>query len=419
MPRDPREFLRFLADNYDALHEMCREQARFISDEEIAAFLSRREAQPRNPARRVSRMKEVGLLHCGASEWSPPAFLVRFLRDLHHHHSLATPEVINGWIHALEQSVADLEATLDGEAGFLADSAAGEPVPNQLEQIRDTILAIVVNVERNCEQIAHEVAEFRTLEDSGHIRGRLRRLIRLHDNYLEPIVRILDVSGAFYTVVDRVVSACRKLETSESTPQSRLADAARSLLSEVMWMRGEILARAHEAKQELGPLCEIAARESRIANGVNRALEAIRQGDWERLEVPRRLPIADHKTQQLFSDPALRSHLEVARKGVAPAPKLPSGMPRRVRPAWSVNELLEALEQAGPVDDLLEWIEGRCRGIGADEAADLLQGIVNGRPDRVVPAGLQRTYYLADLAVTAVRWSWEPTNGNCTPAANC
>ena len=376
MPRNPQEFLQFLADNYHAMEAMCREHGRFASDEDIAAFMRRYDPEDRSPARRIGRMKELRILTCGASEWAPPAFLVAFMEQLHDHHAMATPEVIRGWVQSLDKCVGDVEKRIEpvvaGSAILDRDS-----VFFLLDQIRGSIHAIVGNVEESCDRISQEVTDFRNLEEAAHIRSRLQRLIMLHDDYLDPVVRIIDIQGDFYAVTDRVLTCCSRLVVLDDNDTGGTGSVARGVRQDVMWMRRQVLQRAHEAKNELGPLCEAAIRESRIAKGIHRAMEAIRAGNWERLELEERLPVVDQKLRRLFSDQGVRTYIRLARQAQKQEPpRLPPVAPAEEPIPWFAEKLIEDLEQERDVDNLLAWVQDRCKGVGPDAAFNLLRRIV-------------------------------------------
>ncbi|MGA2254053.1 MAG: hypothetical protein ABSG53_05270 [Thermoguttaceae bacterium] len=406
MPRNPQDFLRFLAENYHAVAAMCSLHRRFNSEEEIAAFLRLYDHEDRNQARKVSKMQDLRMLICGVSEWAPPAFLVTFMQQLHDHHAMATPEVIRGWVQSLDKCVSQVETIIE-------PVVAGTAILDEdrllflMVEIQSSIQTIVGNVEESCERITNEVAEFRTLEEAADIRNRLRRLIMLHDDYLDPIVRILDTQGEFQAVTDRVLASCSRLVVLEENDPQGIGTLAGNVRRDLMWMRRQVLQRAHEAMKELGPLCEAAIRETRIAKGLNRALDAIREDNWDRLELHNRLHISDQRIQRLFSDRGVLSYIRLVLKArERQPPRLPPAAPAEEPQPWNTENLIAELTQGPDVADLLPWVQERCPGLGPDATFNLLRRIIAASPEMVHPTEVFSTYDVDCLTVRAAQWNW-------------
>jgi hypothetical protein len=98
MPRNANDFVSFLANHFRPIEAMCKQRARFVTDDEIVAFLRPFEADDKNLNRLIGRMREAGVLMELAGEWSPPPFLVEFMEKLFDRHGLASPEVIQSWV---------------------------------------------------------------------------------------------------------------------------------------------------------------------------------------------------------------------------------------------------------------------------------------------------------------------------------
>ncbi len=385
---------------------MCSQRRRFASEEEVAALLRHYDPEDRNPARKISRMQELRMLICGVSEWAPPAFLVTFMRQLHDHHAMATPEVIRGWVQSLDKCVSQVEATIE-------PAMAGTAILDRdrllflMDEIQSSIQTIVGNVEESCERISNEVTEFRALEEAAHIRSRLRRLIMLHDDYLDPVVRIVDIQGEFYAVTDRVLASCTRLIVLDENDPQGIGSLAGSVRRDLMWMRRQVLQRAHEAMKELGPLCEAAMRETRISKGLNRAIEAIREARWDRLDLENRLHISDQRMQRLFSDRGVRSYIRLVLKArEQQPPRLPPAAPQEEPQSWSTESLIEDLTRGPGIADLLAWLQERCQGLGPDATFNVLRRIIAAKPEMVHPTGEYSTYDVDCLAVRAAQWNW-------------
>lgn len=415
MPRNAQEFITFVASRFRPLEAMCRQRRRFSSDDEIVAFLRPFESDDKNLTRLVNRMREVGVLVELAGDWTPPPFLVEFIEKLSERHALASPKVIQGWIETLGNHVAVLLSQIDAAKLDFGefDADAGRFL---LHEIADVFQTIVRTVQDNCDRIAAEVADYRVLEDSKHLRSRLDRLICLHDEYLEPVIRIVDISGDFYAVTEQVSTCCARLAAFGERGANSLGDEAQSILREVIWLRRVVVRRAEEARRELAPLCEAAARESKIAKGANRALEAVRLQQWDLMNLEQQLIITEEKDGTLCSDQAIERFLrQVLHAKTRTPPRVLTTTPSSMQIPITPDDLLERLTETESIEDLLDWVLDTCEEIDVDSAMRLFHAIIELQPDRAYPAKDRLDYKHRDFIINANRWIWKGrTDGNKT-----
>lgn len=406
MKHNASEFVNFLASHYRPIEAMCRERVRFERDDEIASFLLRFEDDHKSVTRLIGRMREVGVLRELAGQWSPPPFLSDFMDKLAERHALASPKVIQGWIETIRDLVAKLAGILD-TVQFSLDEQQTEDVRHLTQEIADVFQTVVRTVEENCERIANEVAEYRAIEDAHHLRARLSRLVQLQSEYLDPVMRILDVSGDLFDSTQQVSHCCTRLIVRSSNhAEDSVADEAATLQRDVTWLRRVTVRRAEEARRELAPLCEAAARESKISVGVNRALEQIRRRSWQELQLEETLPITDEKDGSLFSDTAVMRFAEIAVQATpTQAPTIPSETVAVLPSPLTADELVEQLKLEQPIDDLLEWILNYNASLTADSAMRLFHVLI-GQCEQANPTELRHSYDRGVLSITAQCWTW-------------
>lgn len=407
MPRNPQEFVRFVANHYRLLAEMCHQNHRFGSEAEIEAFVRQREPET-SAAMLVNRMKSLGVVSQTTGDWTPPPFLGRFLAEIEQRHSLASPGVVRGWVEKLSGLARRLDALSATGVPMSADSQL--ELTAVLDEVTDTIATIAGTVSGNCDRIGAEVSHYRAEEDSRRMRFRLSRLIDLHTNYLEPLLRLIDVEGDFYNVAEQVVACCDRL-AAHSLPwaENALAVLARTVARDVVWLRRGTLRRAHEAHRELGPLCEAAMRESAIARGVNRALEAIALGAWERLGLDPLLSVVIAPDGPLINDRAAVGYLLAARSfREAPPPLLGPGEPGSMDVPWTVATVREELERVGAVDDVFAWVSERVGWDHPDPPAALLHDLIEAVPECLSVSGpATQRYSFARIEVEGRVWAWK------------
>lgn len=417
MPRNAQEFLSFVASHFRPLEAMCRKHRRFSSDDDIVSFLRPFEDDDKNLTRLINRMREVGVLVELAGEWAPPPFLIEFIEQLSERHALASPKVIQGWIETLRLHVSALLKQLDSARFDFGnfDTDAGRFL---LHEIADVFQTIVRTVQDNCDRIATEVADYRVLEDGKRLRSRLNRLIYLHDEYLEPVIRVVDISGDFYAVTEQVSTCCARLAVFGDGSPTALGDEARFIQREVVWLRRAVVRRAEEARRELAPLCEAAARESRIATGVNRALEAVRLRQWHLLTLEQKLSIVEEKDGTLCSDLAIERYLrQVLRAKNRTPPRVLTTSPGALQIPFTPDDVLDRLAEIESVGDLLEWVLDCCEEIDVDSAMRLFNTVIERRPDHALPTKERLDYTHHNFMINAARWTWKgETDGDGTSA---
>ena len=353
------------------------------------------------------RLKEVGVLQEMMGCWAMPSFLKDFFAQLEQRFTLASPAVIAAWVQKLRNLVSQFEKSIcQSEQGALADF---DHVGFLLSEIMDTYQVVNKTVNDNCERISEEVAGYRMTTDAAISKQRMQRLIFLHDEYLEPILQLLTIDGEFRNVSDDVASCCTRLRTIllRIEDSDAIEDKAAHVRQDIVWLRRVMVRRTEESRRELGPLCEASRRESQIAKGVNRCLDAIAKDDWSLLNLDERLVVVDFNNSQLFSDFGVEKFLSTFLSFTEEtAPTIRSAKPKATEFPLNAEDVLEQLDLVEGTDDLLDWIIDRFDGLTADHTMSLFNSVLLRRPEQVVNTCEQREYQFDYLAVNAMKWKW-------------
>lgn len=410
MVRHPTELLRALARHYPLLSAMCRENRRFASDVELEVYCAEFMAPGSNVAAVAARIKDVGAVTQATGDWAPPTYLRAFLAEIEQRHALASPGVVRGWVEKLSALAHSLEQAALAPTG--RGRADGAELVDLLEETTDTLASISGTVGGNCDRIGSEVSKYRAEEDARQMRARLGRLIKLHSDYLEPVLGLIDIGGDFHQVCERIAASCAAIGSdTHFAIDPAVAQAATTTARDVVWIRRVTLRRALEANRELGPLCEAALRESAIARGVNRALEAVASGRWDVLDLPNSLQVVIDQDGPLLANRAAAAFAAVVRKHrEEPPPLLEDTSPTLIEVPWSASTLLEDLEQYEEVPDLLEWICDRVGLCTADVPASLLHDVLEARPDGFEATESARSYAFESVDVEARVWAWRASH---------
>lgn len=410
MVRHPTELLRALTRHYPLLSAMCRENRRFASDAELEAYCAGFIAPGSSAVAVAGRLREVGAVTQATGDWAPPPYLRAFLAEIEQRHALASPGVVRGWIEKLSA----LAAALEQQTGTPAAKARGTDAGliELLDEITDTLASIVGAVSSNCDRIGAEVSRYRAEEDAKQMRARLGRLIKLHGDYLEPVLGLIDIGGDFHQVCERIAACCATVGVdAHLSVDSSAGQVALTTARDVVWVRRVTLRRALEANRELGPLCEAALRETTIARGVNRALAAVAAGRWDLLDLANSLQVVIDQDGPLVADRAAASFAAVVRQHrPEPPPLLEETAPALMEVPWSAATLLEDLWQVAEVPDTLEWVCDRVGLRTADVPAGLLHDLLESVPEGFAASEKARAYAFESVEVEACIWAWRAPN---------
>lgn len=405
MKHNASEFVNFLASHFRPIEAMCRERVRFSRDDEIAVFLHRFEDDDKNVTKLIGRMREVGVLRELAGLWSPPPFVMKFLESLAARNALASPQVVQGWIESLRDWVTQF-ADLLNNLPLTPDADLTETLQFLMQQVAEIFQTIQQTVEENCERIAAEVAEYRSLEDAHHLRARLSRLVSIQSDFLDPVIRILDVNGELHDLTKQISSCCIRLEARLAHASGPIAEEAAMLRREIVWLHRVTVRRAEEARRELGPLCEAAARESKISVGVNRALERIASRDWLWLRLEATLAVLDEHDGTLFSELAIENYLDDVTHAIpAEPPMIPEDPPTRFPTPPTASDLLGRLGKIGQTDDLMQWILDAEPKLPIGGVLRLFDEMTKST-DRVKPSEEAVQYQREGIELLVPRWTF-------------
>jgi hypothetical protein len=312
-------------------------------------------------------------------------------------------------VESLEGHVRELRRETDALGLGSADPSADQFI-RLFADVLDTFDAVVQTVEDNCARVSIEVQEYRNLEDATTMRARLERLCWLYDRYLEPVIEIIDLSGPFYAVTDDLAKCCERI----GDLGGRIAVDARNAAEEVRWVRHQVVRNAAEASRELGSIRQVFLRESMLARGINRALEAVSQEQWERLTLETSLRVAEDKDAGLFLNRQVASYLKRAfdyRRD--DYPRIESEGPDELELPITVEEVLSALAEYGEIDDLLGWMAGTLGGQRTDSILKLFQTVLHVEATRLTANEDVLCHQLDGIRVETTRWRWEREHGIC------
>jgi hypothetical protein len=406
MARNPRDVLKFLLDNLEPLLEISRERRRFSSADDIAIPFRHSLDDGAHIGKRISDMKQLGILIPAAGEWVMPAYVRDFLQRLQEHHAATAPGIVKAIVSQLQETTAGLADALDHP------DAAGSAtrVEGALREACELFYDAVDRLEQTCLAIEAEVAKYRAARDSREVKESLRHLLGLYENYLHPLVDVIDLNGLFVVTSNRLLTCCERL-LAEPAFSTALAEQARLSHDTVLWQRQRTLQYTASVRHELEPLYQIALRDSKIARGINR-VHALYAND----KVVGLLALArieDSKEATFFCDESVRNEFRRLRNYKPPLPPLltpftPS--PWQLPPQY--RQLRDELLDEPFVPDVFNWFRERCGTANADHVLRCVSRLYFDSSEYMTARDQRNSYEFDAVTVEACLWEWRSSDGN-------
>lgn len=197
-------------------------------------------------------------------------------------------EVIDGFILALEVAAKEFARARQHPDNW---PAACEALQDIWQQLRKTI----DNLTSTHLAITNEVSEIKTARVVLSASERFRRINRIWETYLLPMLGLLDTGKKFPAVCDFIERELDVALTKHALPERRIATR---ITDEIRILRHTILEGFHAARNEIRPLHERLRRESEWTQGAAHILQLFtRDRDFPQ-QIAARLVIANFRMRQ-------------------------------------------------------------------------------------------------------------------------
>lgn len=409
MARNPREVLKFLLDNVEPLLEISRERQRFTSVDDIALPFRHALDEGAQIGKRIAEMKQLGILIPAAGEWVMPAYIRDFLQRLQEHHSATAPGIVRAIVSQLQDTTAQLADAIDQPSAPHSERR----VEVALREASELFYDAVDRLEQTCLAIETEVAKYRAARDSREVKDSLRHLLDLYENYLHPLVDVIDLNGLFVLTSNRLLVCCERLLADPVFPGAAIAEQARVSHDTVLWQRQRTLHYTASVRHELEPLYQIALRDSKIARGINRVHTLYADPEKALASIQSLARIEESKDATIFNDASIRAEFRRLRDYKPPLPPMLTpfdASPLELPPQYT--QLRDELLDEDFVPDLMEWLRKRCGHAKADHVLRCLSRFHFDERQHVRPLDRRNQYDFESVAVDARVWEWRRRDGN-------
>lgn len=353
MPIAPKRFFDFCASHVPLLNAIAAKPGD-VSEAQVRQLIRTHSdtavEQPETTWERLLELQILVPLEEGSSHYVIAQPLLQLLNYLHDDALPTSPEIIQGYTAALESArkrIASGTQAFDALSVGLAATEVDHTLRRMQEDLDATHRAVMA-----------EVARYKADRSSVSVRERYLRIVRLMDQYVQPLVEIVRVDG-------QLVETLNELDNSLSAAREQgvFAELAPLLRNErqIRALRRRAIHTLNESRKELQPLYDVLRRSSAIAHGATLALGRLRHmklDDWVAHYVPQagRAPVECPPTDTVLK----RTIHHVAAHPPQPPPSLrmeesKDTPPDYVRLLW-LKALPDALAAELPVKDLTEWM---------------------------------------------------------------
>lgn len=407
MARNPHEFLKFMLDNLDPLLEISRERRRFPSVEDIETPFRQLMEEGSHVRKRIEDMISLGIVIPAAGEWVMPAYVRDFLQRLQEQHSASAPGVVKAIVSQLQETIEGLTDVLE-HPDLPASATKAE---RALKQACELFYDAVDRLEQTCLAIESEVAKYRAARDTREVKASLRHLLSLYEQYLVPLVDVIDLNGLFVTTSNSLLTCCERLRRDvvwplEVTEQARISHDA------VLWQRHRTLRNATAVRYELEPLYQMALRDSQVSRGVNRMHTLFSTNDEALAAFLCLARIEESRDPRFLCNESIRNEFRRLHGYVPPLPPLLTPTVPGIgtlRPQF--RELRDELLAQGFVSDLMEWLAERCGRADADYALKCLSRLYFDSARHMAALDAEKDYDFDLVTIQAHVWEWRTSDG--------
>jgi hypothetical protein len=353
MQLTPKRFFDFCAGHVPLLHAIAMKPGD-ISEAQvrqlIRTFSDTAVEQPETTWQRLTELQVIVPLEEGSAHYVMAQPLLHLLNFLYNDALPTSPEIIQGYIAALESARKRLVAGVEAMDPISVVLASNE-VDNTLRRMQDDLAA-------THRAVMAEVGRYKADRTSVSVRERYLRIVSLMDQYVHPLVEIIRVDGILVSTLNETDLALRAAREQGVYTEIGLIERNER---QIRALRRRSIHTLNESRKELQPLYDVLRRSSAIAHGASLALGRFRQmrlEDW----VTNYVTQADRASIECPPTDAVLRHIihEVIAHPPTPPPVLSmtenaDTPPDYVRLLW-LNDLPDNLREDLPVKDLTGWI---------------------------------------------------------------
>lgn len=347
-----QEAASFLNANYAVIDELWRRRDSSASDTELLAIIDSTSAQasPGYILTQLKRMRFIAEVDTHIGEWE---LSLPFIHWLEHLQMVARPvssAVVQARLTTLEQALNSFTAaTTRGDWNDGRDS---------LRFARETIQQLTEDLAQTRAAIATAVTEAKSEHRKQGAVERFRRINRLWQDYLIPILEMLDPTGEL-----EVLCSHWERQLTLATEQGFLPDLriAERIDRDMQYLRVTLRQSFRECRNEMEPLHASLRRDSLLAEGAARILSLVERAGPAGANLSNSVSLSTFRFAGRTTDAAIEASLARFRDIAEPPRTIEFSEARLPEEARDVEDILNSVNalpsSAFPIEDLLRWLE--------------------------------------------------------------
>lgn len=346
-----QEAASFLSSYHPVIDELWRRQDSSFSEPELLAIIG---ATPVSSSAghvltQLKRMRFITEADAQVGEWE---LALPFVRWLEHLQLLARPvssTVVQARLTVLTKALeAFTGATTRG------DWADGR---DNLRFARETIQQLTEDLAQTRAAIATTVSEVKSEHRRQGARERFRRINRLWQDYLLPILELLNPTGQLEALCASWERQLTLATEQGFLPERRIAER---IERDMQYLRVSLRQSFRECRNEMEPLHASLRRDSLLAEGAARILRQLEQDGKVGANLLNSVCFSTFRFAGRISDEAIEASLARVREITEPPRSIKFGSAQVPQEAGDVEDILNAVNElptsAFPIDDLLSWL---------------------------------------------------------------
>jgi len=378
MPRsEPRRFLQFLLNEWavvDAIHEHTRRRP--LRPRELRELA----AQSSSP-RIIDRLLEYGVV---VPLPNSPAYemgdiVQEIVAQLKNEHSLGLADELKVNLEDLDGQTAGIIAALN--------APDHEKRVRHAEALQRRIKAIHRQLLNNGQALEEMVTRAKTRRRHVPLQQRYAEVLEAWDSYVEPIRIMVDPSGAFESLFERLERELQQALKAVVTHGGLVAEKNRLelLLFRLMHLRGKLRGHLSETSELLLPVVREVRANSVVARGASILLKRLRTGELEPGQLAQSVPLSRRVTPNVIAGREFIESYVAALSAYEPEPQAffaTADGNRQKTSLLDAEAALAELSGKGSVRDVMGWLVETYDDIAdTDELLDLYMRAAAGGAD--------------------------------------
>jgi hypothetical protein len=346
-----QEAARFVSDHHTVFDELWRRRDELLSDADLLAVISasRSEATPAYLLAQLKRMRFLVETDAQAGSWEIAAPFARWIEYLQQMSRPVSSELARGRLSELEHLIKSFQLAEDR-----SDLATGRDI---LRDARTGFQRLAEDLGQTRAAIANAVSEAKGEHRKQGALERFRRINRLWNEYLLPMLELLDPAGQLEVVCIAWENQLALSLDRKFLPERRLAER---IESEMQILRVVVRQNFRECRSELEPLHARLRRDSLWAEGAARILSRLEREGTSDSGLSGSLSISSFRLAGQMSEAALVASAARWNEISVTPPVIDFLGTPTAADTQAVEDMLTAIENLPahrfPMSDLLAWL---------------------------------------------------------------